>query len=61
MIVHYCINVHTLGAFERFTGLKQQNPELKALLAIGGWNEGSTKYSQVLRRVIKCPAVVQND
>lgn len=36
------------GAFERFTGLKNQNPELKALLAIGGWNEGSIKYSQMV-------------
>lgn len=33
------------GAFERFTGLKNVNPKLKTLLAIGGWNEGSIKYS----------------
>ncbi|KAF2367148.1 Chitin binding domain [Trinorchestia longiramus] len=32
-------------AFDRFTGLKNANPNLKALLAIGGWNEGSAKYS----------------
>ena len=35
------------GAYERFTALKKKNPQLKALLAIGGWNEGSEKYSQV--------------
>jgi chitinase len=35
------------GAMVRFTGLKSQNPELKAILAIGGWNEGSEKYSKV--------------
>ncbi|KAG8229434.1 hypothetical protein J437_LFUL000956 [Ladona fulva] len=36
------------GAFERFTKLKAKNPSLKALLAIGGWNEGSAKYSQMV-------------
>ena len=35
------------GAYLRFTGLKKQNPALKTLLAIGGWNEGSEKYSKV--------------
>jgi chitinase len=28
------------GAFQRFTGLKNYNPNLKTILAIGGWNEG---------------------
>ncbi|XP_046632543.1 acidic mammalian chitinase-like [Daphnia pulicaria] len=36
------------GAMVRFTGLKSQNPELKAILAIGGWNEGSEKYSKMV-------------
>ena len=35
------------GAYIRFTNLKLKNPELKTMLAIGGWNEGSTKYSEV--------------
>lgn len=32
----------------RFTGLKKQKPSLKALVAIGGWNAGSNKFSLVI-------------
>ena len=31
----------------RFTRMKLYNPGLKTLLAIGGWNEGSTSYSNM--------------
>ncbi|KAI4468380.1 chitinase [Holotrichia oblita] len=30
------------------TGLRNKNPNLKALAAIGGWNEGSTTYSAMV-------------
>lgn len=33
--------------YENFVGLKQKNSNLKALIAIGGWNEGGTKYSNM--------------
>jgi len=35
------------GAFTRFTNLKLKNPDLITILAIGGWNEGSKKYSEM--------------
>nr|AKP18004.1 chitinase 6 [Eriocheir sinensis] len=35
----------TKRALERFVDKKSLNPRLKVLLAVGGWTEGSTKYS----------------
>lgn len=37
----------TLGGYESVINLKEKNSCLKTLLAIGGWNEGSIKYSVV--------------
>ncbi|XP_037510731.1 chitinase-3-like protein 1 isoform X1 [Rhipicephalus sanguineus] len=36
-----------LGMYEKVNKLKVTHPHLKTLLAIGGWNEGSQKYSQM--------------
>ncbi|KAG0711282.1 Acidic mammalian chitinase [Chionoecetes opilio] len=36
-----------LCAFDRFTALKKKNTKLVTILAVGGWNEGSTKYSNM--------------
>ncbi|XP_069175354.1 probable chitinase 10 [Procambarus clarkii] len=34
-------------AYDRFTALKNKNADLITILAVGGWNEGSTKYSNM--------------
>jgi len=34
-------------AYDRFVALKETNPALKTILAVGGWNEGSTDYSDM--------------
>ncbi|CAB3227295.1 unnamed protein product [Arctia plantaginis] len=36
------------GGYAKFTGLKTYNKNLKTLLAIGGWNEGSTRFSSMV-------------
>ncbi|XP_022910902.1 acidic mammalian chitinase-like [Onthophagus taurus] len=33
------------GGYKKFVALKEKNPCLKTLLAIGGWNQGSRPYS----------------
>ncbi|KAK0161123.1 hypothetical protein PV327_009635 [Microctonus hyperodae] len=37
------------NGFGRFNALREKNPALKTLVAIGGWKEGSTKYSQMVK------------
>lgn len=41
-------------AFQRFVALKEINPDLKVIVAVGGWNEGSEDYSNVSIYFIKC-------
>lgn len=38
-----------LKNFENVVGLKRLNPSLKVTIAIGGWNQGSEKYSEMAK------------
>ncbi|XP_043270406.1 serine-rich adhesin for platelets-like [Venturia canescens] len=36
------------GGYAKFTGLKTYNKDLKTMVAIGGWNEGSSRFSPMV-------------
>lgn len=46
------------GNIKKLNKLKLVNPQLKTLAAIGGWNEGSRKFSQVYST---CPISSQSN
>lgn len=43
LLIDYLLK--STGAYKRFNALKNRNPNLKSLIAIGGWNESPAKYS----------------
>lgn len=45
----FSLNIHFINPaqYKKVISLKQQQPKLKVTIAIGGWNEGSGKYSDM--------------
>lgn len=41
------------GGFAHLTNLTAVNPDLKVMVSMGGWNEGSQKYSEVAADPVK--------
>ena len=48
-IVLYLQDDYGLAGFKKATDLKYAFPKLKVTVAIGGWTEGSTKYSAMAK------------
>jgi chitinase len=48
------------GGYAKFTGLKTYNKDLKVMLAIGGWNEGSTRFSPLVANEQRRQEFVKN-
>ncbi|EFN75798.1 Acidic mammalian chitinase [Harpegnathos saltator] len=48
------------GGYAKFTGLKTYNKNLKTMLAIGGWNEGSSRFSPMVADPAKRREFVKN-
>lgn len=49
-----------LGAYERFNKLREKNPQLKTLISVGGWNEGSRKFSALAKKSANRATFVQS-
>lgn len=48
------------GGFKRLTGFKRTHRHLRVLLAIGGWNEGSQRYSEMAGDINRRKNFVRN-
>ena len=52
--------IYPEGGYAKFTGLKTYNKNLKTLLAIGGWNEGSSRFSPMVADARRRKEFVKN-
>ncbi|XP_018570991.1 probable chitinase 2 [Anoplophora glabripennis] len=51
---------HGKSGYQRITMLRNRYPHLKVTLAIGGWNEGSSNYSQLAANPVRRSEFVSN-
>lgn len=49
-----------LDGFNKFNQLRGVNPSLKTLIAIGGWNQGSAKYSNLVANASSRKTFIEN-
>lgn len=59
-IIITLIIIINVGGYAKFTGLKTYNKNLKTMLAIGGWNEGSARFSPMVADPERRQAFVKN-
>ncbi|XP_022662471.1 flocculation protein FLO11-like isoform X1 [Varroa destructor] len=48
------------GNYKKFVGLKQYNPALKTMVAVGGWNEGSKRFTEMVENAENRQAFVRS-
>ncbi len=41
-------SVDLIEMYKQIIALKEQNPDLKIMLAVGGWNHGSAPFTQMV-------------
>jgi len=50
----------SVGMYEKVTDLKKDNPDLKVLLSLGGWNMGSQSFTQMVETAQTRNTFIQN-
>ena len=60
LVFHHLRCIFLSGGYTKFTDLKNKNKNLKTLLAIGGWNEGSSRFSKLVASKSKRTAFAKN-
>jgi len=53
-------NLMCAGGYRAMVGLKRVNPQLKVLISVGGWVEGSRKFSQMASSAFVCQEFIRS-